>query len=270
LKKNVESLVGDQIFDRFGLAFLASVGARSQLVWILSDLGEFTEAAIHGTEVVRIAEVANHPFSLNTAYLAVGYLHLKKGAINNSIAVLERSLEICRTWSFHQNIPRVAAALGCAYAAAGRVGEALPLLDLVKARARQPVTLVHLDQGYLLIGKLGEALSLASEALDLSRRHGERSYEALTLYVLGEVALYANPLDVDKAEVHYHEAMALADGLKMRPLVAHCHVGLGKLYRRIDDQQQAKAHLTDGVAMMRKMEMGLWLERAEAELKELQ
>ena len=219
--------------------------------------------------MVRIAEVANHPFSLTTAYLAVGYLHFKKGAINNSIAVLERSLELCRTWSIHQNIPRVAAALGCAYAAGGRVGEALPLLDLANVRARHPVTLVQLDQGYLLIGKLGEALSLASGALDLSRRHGERSYEALTLYVLGEIALYANPLDVDKAKDHYHQAMALADGLKMRPLVAHCHVGLGKLYRRTNNQQQAKAHLTDGVAMMREMEMGLWLERAEAELKEL-
>ena len=35
-------------------------------------------------------------------------------------------------------------------------------------------------------------------------------------------------------------------------------------------RQQAKAHLTNGVAMMREMEMGLWLEQAEAELKELQ
>jgi tetratricopeptide (TPR) repeat protein len=120
-----------------------------------------------------------------------------------------------------------------------------------------------------LIGKLEEALSLASEALDLSRRHGERSYEALVLYVLGEIALYANPVDVDKAEDHYDQAVALADGLKMRPLVAHCHVGLGKLYQRIGNLEQAKKHLTNGVAMMREMEMGLWLEKAESELKEL-
>jgi len=269
-KKNVDSLVGDQIYDRFGLAFLASVGSRSQLVLLLSDRGEFTEAAIHGNEVVRIAEVANHPFSLNTAYLAVGYLHLKKGAINNSIAVLEHSLEICRSWNLQQNVPRVAAALGCAYAAAGRVGEALPLLDLANARARHPVTLVQLDQGYLLIGKLGEALSLASGALDLSRRRGERSYEALALYVLSEIALFTNPVDIAKAEDHYRKAMVLADGLKMRPLIAHCHAGLGKLYRRIGSRQQAEEHLTTATAMMREMEMGLWLEKAEAELKELE
>ena len=63
--------------------------------------------------------------------------------------------------------------------------------------------------------------------------------------------------------------MALADELGMRPLLAHCHIGLGKLYRRTGKQQEAKDHLTAATSMMRDMGMGLWLERAEAELKEL-
>jgi hypothetical protein len=53
------------------------------------------------------------------------------------------------------------------------------------------------------------------------------------------------------------------------PLVAHCQVGLGKLYRRIGSRQQAEEHLTTAIAMMREVEMGLWLKQAEAELKEL-
>ena len=73
-----------------------------------------------------------------------------------------------------------------------------------------------------------------------------------------------------KAEDHYAHAMALANELRMRPLVAHCHVGLGKLYRRTGDYEKAKTQLANGVAMMREMEMGLWLQKAEAELKELQ
>jgi predicted RNA polymerase sigma factor len=56
----------------------------------------------------------------------------------------------------------------------------------------------------------------------------------------------------------------------MRPLVGHCHVGLAKLYRRIGRRQQAEEHFSTATAMMREMEMGLWLERAEAALKELQ
>ena len=97
-KKNIDSLVGDQIYDRFGLTFLASVGSHFQFVEILSNRGEFNEAAIHGDEAVRIAELANHPFSLNTAYLAVGFLHFRKGALDKAIALLERSMEICRIW----------------------------------------------------------------------------------------------------------------------------------------------------------------------------
>ena len=93
--------------------------------------------------------------------------------------------------------------------------------------------------------------------------------EAYTLRLLGEIAARGDPSDIGKAEDHYRQALALAEELGMRPLMAHCHAGLGKLYRRTGNLQQAKAHLTNGVAMMREMEMGLWLEKAEAELKEL-
>jgi hypothetical protein len=55
----------------------------------------------------------------------------------------------------------------------------------------------------------------------------------------------------------------------MRPLIAHCHAGLGKPERRIGNRQQAEEHLTTATAMMREMEVGVWLEKAEAELKEL-
>ena len=99
---NVESLVGDQIYERFGLVFLASVGSRYQLVLLFSDRGEFTEASIHANEVVRIAEVVNHPYNLYTAYFAVGCMHLRKGAIDKAIAALERSLELCRSWEFNR------------------------------------------------------------------------------------------------------------------------------------------------------------------------
>jgi hypothetical protein len=74
---------------------------------------------------------------------------------------------------------------------------------------------------------------------------------------------------VGEAEDHYRQALALAEKLGMRPLIAHCHVGLGKLYRRSGDLQMATKHLNNGVTMMREMEMGLWLERAETELREL-
>ena len=52
----------------------------------------------------------------------------------------------------------------------------------------------------------------------------------------------------------------------MRPLVAHCHLGLGKLYRRTGKREQAQEHLTTATTMYREMDMRFWLEKAEAEL----
>jgi len=53
----------------------------------------------------------------------------------------------------------------------------------------------------------------------------------------------------------------------MRPVVAHCHFGLGKLYRRRGDPQQAEEHLTTAIEMYREMGMTRWPERAEAEMR---
>jgi len=57
--------------------------------------------------------------------------------------------------------------------------------------------------------------------------------------------------------------------LGMRPLVAHCHLGLGKLYRRTGKPEQAHEHLTTATTMYREMDMRFWLEKAEAEKMEL-
>jgi lipopolysaccharide biosynthesis regulator YciM len=64
----------------------------------------------------------------------------------------------------------------------------------------------------------------------------------------------------------YRAAMTLATELGMRPLVAHCHLGLGNLYRRTGDIAKAVEHLTTAATMYREMDMGFWLEKAESRL----
>jgi hypothetical protein len=64
-------------------------------------------------------------------------------------------------------------------------------------------------------------------------------------------------------------ALALANELGMRPLVARCHLGLGKLYRRTDKREQAREHLDTATTMYREMGMTYWLEKAEAEATNL-
>jgi hypothetical protein len=51
----------------------------------------------------------------------------------------------------------------------------------------------------------------------------------------------------------------------MRPLVAHCHLGLGTIYRRTGKGEQAQEHITTAKAKYREMGLRFWLEQAEAE-----
>jgi tetratricopeptide (TPR) repeat protein len=113
---------------------------------------------------------------------------------------------------------------------------------------------------------IDEAASHAREALALSRRLRARASEAHALCLAGDVALTA---DAEDAPGYYREALARATELGMRPLVAHCHLGLGKLYRRTGKREQAQEHLTTATTMYREMDMRFWLEQIEKEMGSL-
>ena len=87
------------------------------------------------------------------------------------------------------------------------------------------------------------------------------------LHLLGEIAASGDPPEVARADDHYRQALALAENLGMHPLVAHCHLGLGKLYRRTGDAARAREHLTTATEMYREMGMTYWLEKMEAPLE---
>jgi hypothetical protein len=49
--------------------------------------------------------------------------------------------------------------------------------------------------------------------------------------LLGDIATHPDRFDVESGEAYYRKALALAEPGGMRPLIAHCYLGLGKLYR---------------------------------------
>jgi hypothetical protein len=44
-----------------------------------------------------------------------------------------------------------------------------------------------------------------------------------------------------QAEAHYQQALIVGEELGMRPLVAHCHHGLGQLYATVGCRAEARA-----------------------------
>src|SRR5262249_48942875 len=127
----------------------------------------------------------------------------------------------------------------------------------------QALCRLSLGEAYVLAGCLEEAHALAEGALALAREHQERGNEAYALRLLGDIAARREPLEHDLAEAHYHQSLTLAEELGMRPLMAHCHLGLGTLYTRAGQREQARAALSTAIALYRAMEMHFWLPQAE-------
>jgi hypothetical protein len=58
----------------------------------------------------------------------------------------------------------------------------------------------------------------------------------------------------------YAEEARRAHGVTVQ-FVAHCHLGLGRLYRRTGERDQAQEHLTTATAMYGEMGMTYWREK---------
>ena len=134
----------------------------------------------------------------------------------------------------------MAAPLGAAYTLAGRVADAVPLLTqameqtiATEMASYQALCRLPLGEAQVLAGRLEEAHALAEQALALTREHQERGHQAYALRLLGDIAARREPPESEQAEAYYRQALALAEELGMRPLLAHCHLGLGTLYGRM-------------------------------------
>jgi tetratricopeptide (TPR) repeat protein len=269
-RSNISALDGPRMAERFGMHALPAVLARGFLADCLSLTGEFSEGAIHGRAALEIAEAVRHPYSIMSACGGPAALQIRQGHLGMAIPFLERAVARCRTWDISSWFPSIAAELALAYAMVGRIAEALALLEEVGGEITTPGTIAaDLSLAFLLAGRVDTATTLAEGSLATSRRRNERGNVASVLHVLGEIAARREPPDVDTATNFYEQAMRQAAELGMRPLVAHCHLGLGKLYRRTGDDAQSRAHLTTATTMYREMDMRFWLEQVEAEKREL-
>jgi Double zinc ribbon len=95
----------------------------------------------------------------------------------------------------------------------------------------------------VLFADLKGSMEIAQNGLSAARQQGERGVKGQLLRLLGDIAAHPDRFEVDTAEAHYRQALTLAEELGLRPLLAHCHLGLGKLSRRTDKCEQARDHL---------------------------
>jgi tetratricopeptide (TPR) repeat protein len=269
----MQSLEGERTRERFRLAVFPAVMSRAYLARALAERGAFDEGDAHGHEAIRIAEDLDNPLSLVFAcFVGLAYVNSLRGELSQAARLLERAVAQCHEWNVTQYTPPVMASLGHAHAWSGRLGDGVSWLQQALTAHESAgiayfhsLSVVQLGEAYLLANQLEEARASAARAVMLARERGERGHEAWALRLLGEIASHHEHPDVAMAEAHYAAAMALASELGMRPLVAHCHLGLGRLYRQTE-RPKAAEHLTTAATMYREMGMAFWLEKVETAL----
>ncbi len=254
-----------------------AVYARCLLVWSLAERGEFDRAATDGGEAIHLAESTGQPTRVIPSCWALGYLYAVKGDLALAIRWWNRGVAVSREAHRPVSAGLMLGSLCHVLALSGRVAESLAQLDQAIATHEalraggivHSIVAVHLGEACVLTGQRDRAVALADRALTLARDRGQRAYEGWALRLVAELASSDDAREPDIAEARWHEAMAIATDLEMRPLVAHCHAGLGQLRRRAGRHELGRQHLTTATTMYREMDMRFWLEQAETEMREL-
>jgi class 3 adenylate cyclase/tetratricopeptide (TPR) repeat protein len=267
--QTVTVIEGTLRHERFGQVNLPAVFSRAWLAWCHAELGTFAEGRALADERLQIAETVQHPVSLVCALWGAGLLALRQGDLPRALPLLERAVAIGQEATRANMSTATAAALGAAYTLCGRLPDAVPLLT----SALEQTMTTELGGYQAIFGyqalchlSLGEAQALAMRALELACAHQERGHQAYALHLLGDIAAHRDPSEVEPAAAYYRHALALAEELGMRPLVAHCHLGLGTLYANLGRSEQARPELTAALELYRAMDMTFWLPQAEATL----
>ena len=274
---NLSALPAEWGDEYFGLTAPPSVYARTWLAMSCAQLGRFAEGAEYEAKAIRLAEPTRHAFTIALAHLAASTVRLLRGdwararsAIEHWIAALQAG-QIANLLSLGVAFSSWALAqLGDEREALSRLGEAGQLLegDAARGFAITRGWAYHaLGRACLQLGRFDEAQRLADRAIESSV--SQLGFAAHARHLLGDIATHPDRFDAESGETHYRRALVLAAPRGMRPLVAHCHLGLGKLYKRTGKRQDAQEHAGTAKTMYGEMDMRFWLEQAEMLTTEL-
>jgi tetratricopeptide (TPR) repeat protein len=268
---NLAALPADWVSDSFGIETPPAIYDRGWLMMSLAELGRFAEASEPASEAIRLAMATDRAHGIGWADISIATVHMLKGEWAQARPFLDRSTAVSKEGNVGVLYPSLAACLTWVLAQLGEETEALRLLQEGEQLLQQ-----HYETGYvgllgwlflrlgraaLALGRMDDAHRLGRQALEASR--SQPGFAAHAHLLLGEVAIHPDRFDAAAGEIHFRDALALAETLGMHPVVAHSRLGLSKIYSRTRAPGQAREHFAAATALYRGMGMEFWLRQAE-------
>jgi len=231
-------------------------------VFALVELGEFDEALEHARRGFERGRDIGHAYVLAMASTAEGVIALRRGHAAPAVTALERARDLCVDGNYLMLLPGALGHLAAAYLLAGRVDEAMRAGAEARERERPPYAGldVALGEAYLVAGRIDEARAVGERSAAAARRLGEPARLAWSTRLLAQIDVRSA---APSAETRFRESLELAERLGMRPLAAHCHLGLGTLPDLREGGTDPAWHLAEAAKLFRQMGMTHSCEQAE-------
>jgi tetratricopeptide (TPR) repeat protein len=271
---NLAALPPEWVQEYFGMAVPASVFTWGWLIMSLAQLGRFREAAEYEAEAIRIATATKHAHTIGWAHLTASKLRLLQGDWAKAHFLLEHWINMPGTLDVSVLLPWAVASsawtlaqIGEASEALNRVRQAQEHLELQESKgifAHRGWSYHAVGRACLLLGHLDEAKRFVERSLQSSRH--QPGLAAYAQCLAGDLASHPDQFDSESGAASYREALALAERHRMRPVAAHSHLGLGRIFRRSGRAEHAREHLATATTMFRDMDTDHWVEQAEMEL----
>jgi class 3 adenylate cyclase/tetratricopeptide (TPR) repeat protein len=275
LRQNVDALAqaSGTAADQSAISYVTSSG---WLAFTLAELGDFHGADACVDQALRVADGAGHVYGQTIARTLAGLVWLRRGHLERALGFLQPSLDACREKHLDVWRPIPSSLVGLTLALSGRLDEAMPLLkdgvhlsEALDVKAYLALWTLHWAEGLMAAGEDERALETARHALDLAVSHKERGHQAWARRLLGDLASRRGAPALAEAEQHYRESLAIAEELRMQPVVAHVKMGLGRVMRLAGDRVRAEEYLVTAFMLFRGMDVPYWVKKCGEEMMQL-
>jgi tetratricopeptide (TPR) repeat protein len=226
LRRLIGDLGGPIVHRRLGWAGYPSVFARAFVISCDGLLGEFDEADRMYAQGRPIADELDHPYSRTMILEEYGFCQLVRGEADSAREHLELAMQICNENEVVVMHAPIAARLGAALVASGRVAEGRAVIEDALERKThraaghyaETYLLLALAEAEMLCAEPALALDAAMRAEEITRLSGERAHHVCALTQLAAALAFSQ--EPNRALEMYESAVLQARELEMAPFEA--------------------------------------------------